>query len=206
MRNRLRKKRPVILRVRARLEACKRQNQRLSEECSDRLSVKLELQRYIKLAHDLRDNWTKAVEQARSEQAALRAEIEKLTKAVTSPEWFTIEATAKARELTAKAPHWAARMLCCSFADSIGDAPNFLTLECGDDEFGHFDVTVQRRHGKSPAQAIDELRSMIAMLRDALNTAGHGTPNALDYLRLIDKADALLYPILNQEPTTNGNA
>lgn len=56
--------------------------------------------------------------------------------------------------------HWAARALAASFADTLGDAPNYVQLEVTHPEQGPLEVTIRRRGGLTPEQMeVERLRA-----------------------------------------------
>ena len=85
---------------------------------------------------------------------SLVAENERLRKMLCEPEFLKAEARKEGERRIADATmkHWASKAMVMSFADSLGTAENCVELEIGDDEFGRFLVTVQRRHGQVPAR------------------------------------------------------
>lgn len=70
--------------------------------------------------------------------------------------------------------HWATKLLAASMADTLGDAPNYVTMELWHTS-GPLHVTIQRSGGKSPAQNLAEMDTIIRALVDsapgALETA-----------------------------------
>lgn len=79
--------------------------------------------------------------------------------------------------------HWAVRILCLSLAKSLGDAPNFITMDCGQPDLGDFIVTIQRKHHESPARQLDRLKTQIAALEaDKQSAEVRGWNAAMDYI------------------------
>lgn len=137
-----------------------------------------------KLAEMLSDERTKAKE--------LHAENERLTKMLTEPEFLEAEARKEGERIVADASmkHWSAKLMVMSFADSLGSAENCVELAIGDEEFGHFLVTVQRRFGKSPLQLRDEAKAETDKYVDAYRRATHAHDAARE--RMDKMASALI--------------
>lgn len=68
--------------------------------------------------------------------------------------------------------HWAARLMAISFADTLGDAENYISLELTPEGKEPVVVTVRRKFGKSPEEMlraeVERLRGQIAAM-----TASH---------------------------------
>lgn len=79
------------------------------------------------------------------------------------------------------AQHWAAKSLAMDLLRSLGDAPNYVTMNLVTPS-GDIEVTIRRAEGKTPAQVIRELNETIARLTrerdDALDQAAHATADA----------------------------
>lgn len=60
--------------------------------------------------------------------------------------------------------HWAVRLMADSFAETLGDAPNFLTGFVRHKDVGDIEFTLRRANGKTPAQKIAELEEKIKQL------------------------------------------
>lgn len=138
-------------------------------------------------------------------------EIERLNNLMANPHLLDLAAEEGAIELNMKCPHWAVKGMCMSLADSLNGAKNFATIDLGTPEFGLFEVTIRRQNGKTPAQAIDELRDLIRRFKDyaLMDLAVPHIPlqNRVEaYQQLISEAYDLLSPTPNQEPASNGNA
>jgi L-asparaginase II len=124
---------------------------------------------------------TSLAEQLATECDSHNATIEhadRLRRMLEEPEFLKAEVQKKGLEMQADvtAKHWASKLMVMSFADTIGDSPNLIELSLGDDEFGYFIVTIQRRHGKSAMQLLGEAKSTRQQLRtriDDLEAALH---------------------------------
>ena len=57
-------------------------------------------------------------------------------------------------------PHWASRLMACSFRESVKEAENFLTMTFRDDE-GVLLVTIRRGNGKTPEEKFMDARSIL---------------------------------------------
>lgn len=110
-----------------------------------------------------------------SEFDILRAENARLRRLLEDPESFVAERTPDGG-LRVEVKHWAVRLLAVSLADSLGDSPNFLTGELRHPEPGRglIEFTIRRTFGKTPAQALSELR---ARLDAVLDWAARGRPD-----------------------------
>ena len=104
---------------------------------------------------------------------SLVAENERLRKMLCEPEFLKAEARKEGERRIADATmkHWASKAMVMSFADSLGTAENCVELEIGDDEFGRFLVTVQRRPGRSPLELLDEMRDRLRTMEIALEAS-----------------------------------
>ena len=103
----------------------------------------------------------------------LVAENERLQRMIAEPEFLKAEARKEGGRMVADATmkHWAAKLMIMSFHDSIGTAENLVELFIGDEEFGHFVVTVRRRDRKPATQIIDELKERVRTLEIALEAS-----------------------------------
>lgn len=92
---------------------------------------------------------------------AARAHEETLLR-LCEPTLFEAHVTQQMAEL--KIEHWAAKLLASSLYDSLEQlgAKNYITLELGHPTGGPLLVTIQRKWGKSPAQAASELTQLLA--------------------------------------------
>ena len=115
----------------------------------------------------------KLIEEGDNHVGDLFAENQRLNKMLAEPEFLKAEARKQGERMVADATmkHWASKMMVMSFHDSLGSAENLVELEIGDNEFGFFIVTVQRKYGKSNTQIIDELREKICTLEIALEAS-----------------------------------
>lgn len=73
------------------------------------------------------------------------------------------------KSLTLRIKHWGAKMLAGSFAESLKGAKNFITLDVTHPEEGGIEVTIKRKHGKSTAEVLADLRAENANLRSEVN-------------------------------------
>jgi len=87
---------------------------------------------------------------------ALTMENDRLMHMLSDPEILNLEIKKNEASVNLLPKDWALRLLVCSIADSISDAPNYIIMEIGNAEFGHFEVTVRRKYGKSPSEIYDE--------------------------------------------------
>jgi hypothetical protein len=110
------------------------------------------------------------VETLRKENAALRAENERLRGLLKVDPQVVQMMFSSADGLGAELQHWGVVALAASLWDSLGEAPNFVTFEVGHPEKGGLVVTVQRKHGMSPAEVLEEQRVRIADLLGSLGT------------------------------------
>lgn len=111
----------------------------------------------------------------------LIAERDRLARMLTEPEFLKAEARKEGERIIADASmrHWSAKLMVMSFHQSLVTAENCVELGIGDEEFGHFIVTVQRRVGKSPLQLLDEAKKR----NDALAHALIGLTTAVSDMR-----------------------
>ena len=117
--------------------------------------------------------WPRARQSLRrgcSTSRASRPRTGALRKMLCEPEFLKAEARKEGERRIADATmkHWASKAMVMSFADSLGTAENCVPLEIGDDEFGRFLVTVQRRQGKSPLELLDEMQDRLRTMEIAL--------------------------------------
>jgi hypothetical protein len=71
-----------------------------------------------------------------------------------------------AQHVEGQVEHWAVRLVCCSFAKTLADSKNFITLTMVHPEQGKFDIVIQRvGPGKQTTnEALHELRNRIREL------------------------------------------
>jgi hypothetical protein len=112
-----------------------------------------------------------------AEMASLRAEVVRLRDLLSDPSEITTKLNKSGAEITIE--HWACKLIADSFAKSLGDA-NFITMEVGPlphPDGGQICVTVQRKHGKSPAQVIGELKAELAALKAQIESRDEEAKN-----------------------------
>ena len=61
--------------------------------------------------------------------------------------------------------HWAVKIIAGSLFESLGDAPNFVTMTVTHPEHGAVEIIVRRPERKTVADVLDELRAEIERLR-----------------------------------------
>lgn len=101
--------------------------------------------------------------------AELEAENKRLRAALIDPSELTVKYK-KGEPVEVEARHWAVKALVHSFADTLGNAPNLVIMDLGDNEHGYFSVTIQRRCGKSTSDILAELRARIAELEEEVDS------------------------------------
>lgn len=108
----------------------------------------------------------------RAENAALRVEIGRLTKLLTEPELVKLELEPGGSLRMALMPCLGAKALAASFADMIGDAANWRSVEVGPmpTDQGMLIVTVRRVEGKTPEEMVGELTAEIDRLKQLLES------------------------------------
>ncbi len=120
------------------------------------------------------------------ENASLRAEVEQLREVNRAlVDGSIADATLSFFNGGFQVEHWAIRLLCASFKESISDAKNYVETTVSDREGNAFVVTIRRRDGKTPHQCRQEAEAenaslraeveRLRLLREELNqTAGGG--------------------------------
>ena len=96
------------------------------------------------------------VEALRAALAATEDHAAALQRFIRDPEKVVLEREQDG-SATVTIQHLAVRAFAASFARTLGDAPNFVTLELQAED-ATLVVTVQRKEGKSPAQVLTEMR------------------------------------------------
>ena len=91
-------------------------------------------------------------------------------------------------------PHWAARLLADSFAETLGDAENFTVIELHHEKHGSILVTVQKKFGSTPAAQHLEANAQL----DKLSAPREGADGRI--LTLPERIAALAEPISNENP------
>jgi regulator of replication initiation timing len=102
------------------------------------------------------ENLTLQVKNLMAERDECHTEIDRLMHLLADPELLKVEVEKNAVNIELRPKDWALKLLVASIAGTIGDAPNYVVMGIGNDEFGHFEVTVKRYHGKSPTQVREE--------------------------------------------------
>lgn len=116
-------------------------------------------------------------------------EIERLNQIIVDPKVMDIGLDEGGLRMDLKLPHWATRAMAASFADTLGDAPNWQAMQIGPmpSDNGMIIVTIQKASGKSPTETVGKLRDEIEKLKmdaaDADKTLG-------DYEGFMDRIDA----------------
>ena len=108
---------------------------------------------------------------AENEIEGLKAEAERLKgllvdQAGNSPA-VSLEARDGRIDLAVRPPHWALRAMALSFMGSIGDAPNWSSIEIGPlpTDGGTLIATVRRANGDTPEETVGKLRKEVARLK-----------------------------------------
>lgn len=90
----------------------------------------------------------------------LRAEIARLQGIIIDPEVMNIEIEDGGLNMDLKVPDWATRAMAASFAESLGDAPNWQAFQIGPmpSDKGMLIVTIQKANRESPVELVGRLR------------------------------------------------
>lgn len=101
----------------------------------------------------------------------LESENARLSELLNMPASHRFESMMENGELVSQCEieHWAMKLIAASLSETLGDAPNFVTL-CFNPPEGKLEVTVRRVAGKSPAEAIGELQARISELEQSSST------------------------------------
>ena len=101
-----------------------------------------------------------------------REEVERLTRMLTEPALLRAESKRVGDIVTTEADlkHWAACVLARSFAHSLGDE-NAVEIELGNEEVGHFVVTIRRRGEQTTYEMIEEWKDKVRTLEIALEAS-----------------------------------
>jgi hypothetical protein len=95
-----------------------------------------------------------------------RAEVDRLKDLLCKPEILEAhyDRMAKEFEVSADGKTFGAKVFAASFKNAVGNAANFVEIQIGDDQFGHYIVTIQRRWGRSPADMLATAENHIRTL------------------------------------------
>ncbi len=84
------------------------------------------------------ENLTLQVKNLMAERDECHTEIERLMHLLADPELLKVEVEKNAVNIELRPKDWALKLLVASIAGTIGDAPNYVVMGIGNDEFGHF--------------------------------------------------------------------
>jgi len=142
---------------------------------------------------------------ALAEIDALNAENDRLLSLLSKPELLkiVIEEAINLTSSDVSMKHWASKLMVASFADSFNDAGaiNFVELSLGDDSWGHFIVTIQKRWKKSPGEMLAEMKLLASEMLDELKSLAPDDSDTCfqETLELIERANLLLNPTTIQD-------
>lgn len=84
-----------------------------------------------------------------------------------------MEITGNEVRIDFKVPHFAAGVLAWSFAESLGDARNYVETYFRHPDGEHvIAVTIQRKEGKRPAELVSEMREVMQAMLDEIHKGG----------------------------------
>lgn len=88
-----------------------------------------------------------------------------------------MEITGNEVRIDFKVPHFAAGVLAWSFAESLGDARNYVETYFRHPDGEHvIAVTIQRKEGKRPAELVSEMREVMQAMLDDFATSDDTCP------------------------------
>lgn len=135
------------------------------------------LKRKLHVEQKSNDTYSEALDMAIAEKyraigasVALADQVAHLRKRIDSTEYlrkYVAEYGSKIEEV-AGSPGWAVKMLAKSFADTMGNAPNFVSTVVSHPDYGDFEYMVRRRDGKTVGEWGHEAIGHLKAVTEAL--------------------------------------